>query len=99
MTRVELRDAKGSLSEYTRKARSAPVVVTRRGRPVALLRTLSDEEWEDFVVSSSPAFRQVIERSRKDYEARGGISLEQIERQFALPPRPTKPARKRRRPK
>jgi prevent-host-death family protein len=96
MTRVELRDATGSLSEYTRKARKTPVVVTRQGRPVALLRTLSDEEWEDFVVSSSPTFRRIMERSRKDYEARGGVSLEQIERQFALPPRPGKPARKTR---
>jgi len=98
MTRVELRDAKGSLSEYTRRARKAPVVVTLRGRPVALLRTLSDEEWEDFVVSSSPAFRRIIERARKDYAARGGIPLEEIEREFALPPRPGKPARKPRRP-
>lgn len=90
MTRVELRDATGSLSEYTRKARKGPVVVTRRGRPVALLRVVSDAEWEDFVVSSSPAFRRIIERSRKDYEARGGVALEQIEREFALPAR--KPA-------
>jgi prevent-host-death family protein len=99
MTRVELRDATGSLSEYTRKARKAPVVVTRRGRPVALLRVVSDEEWEDFVVSSSPAFRRIIERSWKDYEARGGVSLEQIERQFALPPRPGKAAKRSRRSK
>ena len=29
MMRVELSDAKGSLSEYARKARRGPVVVTR----------------------------------------------------------------------
>jgi len=99
MTRVELRDATGSLSEYTRKARKAPIVVTRRGRPVALLRVMNDEEWEDFVVGSSPAFRRIIERSWKDYEARGGVSVEQIERQFALPPRPSTRAKKPRRSK
>jgi prevent-host-death family protein len=99
MTRVELRDAKGSLSDYTRKARRGPVVVTRRGRPVAVLRAVSHEEWEDFVVSSSPAFRRIIERSWKDYEARGGIPLEEIERQFALPSRPGKAATKPRRSK
>jgi prevent-host-death family protein len=99
MTRVELREATGSLSDYTRKARRGPVVVTRRGRPVAVLRAVSDEDWEDFVVSSSPAFRRIIERSWRDYEARGGIPLEEIERQFALPSRPAKPARKPRRSK
>ena len=70
MTRIELRDATGSLSEYTRKARKGPVVVTRRGRPVALLRVVTDAEWEDFVVSSSPAFRRLIERSRRDLDLR-----------------------------
>jgi prevent-host-death family protein len=46
MTRVELKDATSSLSDYTRKARKGPVVVTRRGKPVALLRILGEDEWE-----------------------------------------------------
>ena len=99
MTRVELRDAKGSLSDYTRKARRSPVVVTRRGRPVAVLRAVSSEEWEDLVVGGSPVFQRIVERAAKDYEARGGVPLEEVERAFALPPRPGKPARKAKRPK
>jgi len=99
MTRVELRDAKGSLSEYTRKARKGPVVVTRRGRPVAVLRAVSDEEWEDLVVGGSPVFRRIIESSGKDYEAHGGIALEEIERKFALPPRHGKPSARAKRSK
>jgi prevent-host-death family protein len=99
MTRVELRDAKGSLSEYTRKARRGPVVVTRRGRPVAVLRAVSDEEWEDLVVGESPAFRRIVESSSKDYEANGGVALEEVERRFALPPRSGKAPRKPRRSK
>jgi antitoxin (DNA-binding transcriptional repressor) of toxin-antitoxin stability system len=101
MIRVELRDAKGSLSDYARKARRGPVVVMRGGKPIALLRTLTDEEWEDFVVSTHPGFLSVLERSRARYEAAGGISLAEIERRFGLTPkaarrRAKKPAPKRR---
>ena len=101
MMRVELQDAKGSLSEYARKARRGPVVVTRGGKPVALLRTLTDEEWEDFVVSMHPKFLSVLARSRASYKAQGGIPLAEVERRFGLTPksprrRARKPARKTR---
>lgn len=90
MTRVEIQDATGSLSDYTRRARKSPVVVTRRGKPVALLRVLTDEEWEDYVVSTSPAFRRILKGSWKSYKKRGGIPLEKIERELGLPPRSKK---------
>jgi len=93
MTRVELQEATGSLSEYTRKARKADVVVTRRGKPVALLRVLTDEEWEDYVVSRSPVFRRILKRSEASYKKQGGIPLEVIEREFGLPPRSRKSSR------
>lgn len=92
MTRVEIQDATGSLSDYTRRARKSPVVVTRRGKPVALLRVLTDEEWEDYVVSTSPTFRRILKRSWRSYKKSGGIPLEDIEREFGLPPRSTKRA-------
>jgi prevent-host-death family protein len=87
MTRVELQEATGSLSEYTRKASAGDIVVTRRGRPVALLRVLSDQEWEDYAVSASPTFRRILKKSGESYRKHGGIPLETIEEEFALPPR------------
>lgn len=38
MTRVELTEATAPLADYARQARRGPVVLTRRGRPVAMLR-------------------------------------------------------------
>ena len=101
MMRVELQDATGSLSDYERKARRGPVVVTRGGKPMALLRTLTDEEWEDLVVSTHPKFLSVLERSRASYKTQGGIPLAEVERRFGLTPKPSggrarKPARKSR---
>jgi prevent-host-death family protein len=99
MMRVEWADATGSLSEYARKARKEPVVVTRRGKPVAVLQSVTDEDWENLVVSSHPTFIRLMERSYERYKPGMGIPLEEIEREFGLQPkagrrRAAKPLRK-----
>lgn len=88
MMRVELQDATGSLSAYARKARREPVLVTRRGRPVAVLHAVTDEEWEDLVVSTHPAFVALMKRSYSRHKPGTGIPLEEIEREFGVEPKP-----------
>jgi antitoxin (DNA-binding transcriptional repressor) of toxin-antitoxin stability system len=96
MTRVELNEATGSLSEYTRKARKEPVVVTRQGKPVALLRSLTEDEWEDFVVSSDPRFIAMIERSRARHKPGTGIPLADVMRKYGVKPKAARRSRKSR---
>ncbi len=84
MKTVEMAEATGALSDYAKQVRRDPVVVMRRGKPVAALVPLDVEEWEDFVVSTHPKFLEIIERSRASYKAQGGIPLEEIEREFGL---------------
>ena len=86
MMRVELKEATDSLSEYTRKARKEPVVVTRHGKPVAMLRSLTEDEWEDFVVSTDPRFIAMIERSRARYKPGTGIPLADVMRKYGIKP-------------
>jgi antitoxin (DNA-binding transcriptional repressor) of toxin-antitoxin stability system len=52
MTRVELTEATAPLAAYVHKAKRGPVVLTRRGRPAAMLRLLTDEAREDDLVST-----------------------------------------------
>lgn len=94
MMRVEMAEATGSLLDYARKARKEPVVVTRHGKPVALLRCLTEEEWEDFAVATHPAFVALMKRSYARFKPGEGIPLEQIEREFGIK-RKTPPRRKR----
>jgi len=84
---VEIAQATGSLAEYAKQARKDTVVVTRRGKPLAAVVPLDSDDWEDFVVSQDPRFIEIIERSRASYRAKGGIPLEQIEREFGLRPK------------
>jgi prevent-host-death family protein len=96
MTRVELNEATGSLSEYTRRARKEPVVVTRQGKPVALLRSLTADEWESFVVSSDPHFTAMIERSRARPKPGTGIPLADVMRKYGVKPKAARRSRKAR---
>ena len=95
MTRVELTEARAPLADYARRARRGPVVLTRRGRPVALLRLLTDEEREDFLVSTHPGFMELIKRSREECPPGSGVPLEDVERELGLSPR--RPVARRRR--
>ena len=96
MTRVELTEATAPLADYARKARHGPVLLTRRGRPVAMLRLLTDEEREDYLVSTHPAFVELMRRSREACPPGSGIALEKVETEFAA--NAPRPARRRKGP-
>jgi prevent-host-death family protein len=87
MMRVEMTDAKDSLSDYTRKALKEPVVVTRHGKPVAMLHSLTEDEWEDYAVSTDPDFIALMERSRARYKPGTGIPLEDVMSKYGIKPK------------
>ena len=64
---------------------------------MALLRVLTDQEWEDHAVGRSPVFRRLLQKSNESYRKHGGVPLAQIEKEFGLPARThdKKPRRRR----
>jgi antitoxin (DNA-binding transcriptional repressor) of toxin-antitoxin stability system len=101
MRRIELTDATHSLAEYAAQLGDEPLVVTKRGKPIATLVAIHDADWESLALSTDPDFIQLIVRARARERAEGSISHEEIMREFnvALPRsngRPAPPARKRR---
>lgn len=94
MMRVDIAEATASLRDYTKKALKEPVVVTRRGKPVAALTALDADDWEDLIVSTDPRFVALIERSRMLGKPGTGIPLEDVRRKYGLDRKPRrKPAR------
>lgn len=99
MTRVELTEATAPLADYARKAKRGPVVLTRRGRPVAMLRLLTDEERENYLISTHPGFVELIRKSRETCPPGSGIPLEEIARELgrtASPPHARRRSARRR---
>jgi prevent-host-death family protein len=86
MKTVTVRDLQKSVRECVDMAQDDRVVITRHGRPAAVLVGIEGEEWEHVILQTSASFWRLIERRRQEPT----ISLEEMKAKFA------KPRRKRR---
>src|SRR3954463_14494393 len=62
---IALGKAKNSLSEYVNQAQHGRVLVTRHGKPAALIIGVEGEDFEDLMTRSDPDFWRMIESRRK----------------------------------
>jgi prevent-host-death family protein len=62
---VALGKAKNELSAYVEEAQRDRVLVTRHGKPAALIIGVEGEDFEDLMTRSDPEFWQMIEARRK----------------------------------
>jgi len=93
MKRVPLSEVKDDLSRYVQLAAHEDIVVTRHGRPAAVLIGFEDEEdWFDYQLEHDPRFIARMKAARQSLEAGRGISLEQVRTQLGLS-RPERPKR------
>jgi prevent-host-death family protein len=62
---------------YLKASEQEPIVVTRRGRPVAvLLRAGTQEDLERLLMGHSPKLQAILEAARKRFRAGAGIPHE-----------------------
>ena len=79
MKRVPLSEVKDELSRYVQLAAREEIVVTRHGRPAAVLIGFEDEDdWFDYRLENDPRFLERIESARRNLRAGRGIRLEDI---------------------
>ena len=74
MKTVTVRDLQKNVKACVDKAQDDRVVITRHGRPAAVLVGVEGEEWEAVVLQTDPAFWKLIRARRKQPT----ISLRQI---------------------
>jgi len=95
---VPLNEVKNRLSTYLELSKHEDIVVTRNGRPVAILHAVSDEDLEDYLFESDPRFIARIEALRREFRRGGGTPLAEVRRELRAPAsRGGKPAARRRR--
>jgi len=80
MKTVEFTEAKLPLSEYARKVKKEPFIITKEGKPVAALVSLVNADMETVSLSNNPKFIRLIERSRTRQKTEGGISAKEMRR-------------------
>ncbi len=65
MKTVTARDLQKKVKECMDISQEDQVVITRHGKPAAVLVGVEGRDWEDLVFQTSPAFWQLIEDRRK----------------------------------
>ena len=73
---VPLADAKARLSAYVDECTTeGPVIITRNGKPVAVLIAPADEDdLDSLVLARSPRFQALLTKSRRSIAAGKGLS-------------------------
>jgi prevent-host-death family protein len=76
-------DVKAKFSGYIKASETGPIVVTKNGKPVALLLAVHDEdEIERMVLAYSPKFQSILQTAEKQIRAGKGIRHEDFWREI-----------------
>lgn len=75
---ASVKEVKNRLSHYLKTAEKEDVVITKNGKPNAIIHHLGDDEIEDCILEHDPKFRAKIEKRWKEYLTKGGRSIEEI---------------------
>lgn len=75
MKTVPVRDLQKKLKRCIDEAQEGRVVITRRGKPAALLVGVEGKDWETVILETDPTFWKLIQQRRKQPT----ISLKELE--------------------
>jgi prevent-host-death family protein len=77
MRTAPLATVKDQLSAFVTTAQESPVIITRNGKPVALLTGIEDEgDLERILLVNNPRFLQILEEARARVTRTGGLNSE-----------------------
>ena len=79
MKTISVRDLQKRIKETVDSAQGDRVIVTRRGKPAAVLLGVEGKDWETVVFETSSRFWELIEERR----AEPTLSAEELERKLA----------------
>ncbi len=69
---------------YVKETENGPVVVTKKGKPIAVLLSIQDEdELERLMMAHSPKLRAILDKSWKSIQQGRGIKAEEFWKEMA----------------
>jgi prevent-host-death family protein len=81
---IEKTEATAPLAEYTAGVKKEPIIVTRKGKPIAALVSIDNADLETVSLSTNRKFLALIERSRVRQRTEGGISSDEMRRRLGV---------------
>ncbi len=80
-------DVKAKLSGYIKASKAGPIVVTKNGKPVAVLLSMQDEdELERILMAYSPKLQRILQKAEKQIRSGQGIKHEEFWQEFGGEP-------------
>ncbi len=80
-------EIKAQFSAYLKSSAEGPVIVTRHGKPVAVILSIEDEdELERLILAYTPKFQRVMEAAREQIRETGGIGHEEFWQEMEAEP-------------
>lgn len=91
-------EVSANFPEYVKATKKGPVIVTSKGKPVAvLLRSESEEDIERLLMGHSPKLQAILEAARKRFREGRGIPHEtfwkEVDAESASKPRRSRTAK------
>ena len=84
MTSLDLADVP-ALQTLVQAGSDEPILLKSHGQTVAaILPFLSEEDLEDFMLSRSEKFQEILRRSDESLQREGGISSDEMRRRLGL---------------
>jgi prevent-host-death family protein len=80
---VTVRDLQKKVKECVDGAHADRVIITRHGRPAAVLVGVEGDEWEDVLLQTDPAFWRLVRARRRQPT----LSLAQLKRRLGTTPK------------
>ena len=74
MKTVTVRDLQKKVKECIDEAQGDRVIITRRGKPAAVLVGVEGEDWETVVLETDPTFWKLVQKRRRQPT----VSLEEL---------------------
>ena len=92
MKAIEISEV-SALAPHVKPGCSEPLLLTDHGRVVATIVPADEQDAESMLLSISPNFGAILERSRRRLESEGGLSSEQVRKRLGIPSKSGGPAR------
>jgi prevent-host-death family protein len=74
---ANVRELKNKTSEILKLAEKEEVVVTSRGKPTAIIKGVSEEDLEDYLIENNPKFLAALEKAKEEYVRLGGVGVDE----------------------
>jgi prevent-host-death family protein len=74
---ANVRELKNKTSEILKSAEKEEVIVTSRGKPTAIIKGITEEDFEDYLLENNQKFLLELEKTRAEYFELGGVSIDE----------------------